>query len=173
MDVISNSFSRFHQKEDAAATIDEEDTFGRELWKKFMDLFEEEAGSDDHGVISIEFIVYSLLRFLTAVFIIPLWIILGAVTFGVMWPPQVREKLLTGRLTRRSAKEAENRMNQVTQLRTDLSLLHAEIVMDIDRGRDEIVDIKNRLDGAKMEIHLEMNNIKEIVTELFETVMAG
>jgi len=173
MDVISNSFSRFHQKEDAAATIDEEDTFGRELWKKFMYLFEEEAGSDDHGVISIEFIVYSLLRFFTAVFIIPLWIILGAVTCGVMWPPQVREKLLTGRLTRRSVKEVENRMNQVTQLRTDLSLLHAEIVMDIDRGRDEIVDIKNRLDGAKTEIHLEMNNIKEIVTELFETVMAG
>lgn len=173
MDVISNSFSRFHQREDAAATIDEEDTFGRELWKKLMDLFEDEAGSDDHGVISIEFIVYSLIRFFTAVFLIPLWIILGAATCGVMWPPQVREKLLTGRLTRRSVKEVENRIHQVTQLRTDLSSLHAEIIVDIDRGREEIVDIKQRLDGAKAEIHLEMNNVKEIVTELFETVMAG
>ena len=170
MDVISNSFLRFRRKEDTVATFDEEDTFGRELWKKFMYLFEEEVANEDHGVISLEFVIYSLLRLFTAIFIIPVWIVLGAVTFGMLWPPQVREQLLTGRLTRRSTTEVTNRMNQVLTLRQDLASFHTEIIMDMDRGRDEIEDIKIHLQGAKTEINIEMNKVKETVTELFEVV---
>ena len=55
-----------------------------------MCLIEEEVANEDHGVISIEFVMYILLRLFTAIFIIPLWIVLGAATFGMLWPPQVR-----------------------------------------------------------------------------------
>lgn len=139
-----------------------------ELWKKFMYLFEDDV--DDHGVFSVEFIIYSLLRFCSACLIIPLWLILGAVTFGLLWPPQVRETLLTSRLTMRSekAEEDRDRMQRVSSLRQDVSNFHDEVVNDIDKGRDEIDTIKVLLDGARTEISMEMDSVKEIVTELFE-----
>ena len=50
-----------------------------ELWKKFMYLFENDI--DDVKVFSIDYIIYTLLKIVSAVIIIPLWIIIGAVTF--------------------------------------------------------------------------------------------
>ena len=40
--------------------------------------------------------------------------------------------------------------------------------LDIEKGRDEMYIVKAVLDSTKTEIHDEMNNVKEIVTELFE-----
>ena len=166
MDVISNGFNQFKTRDGDVTAFDEENATAREMWKKFIFLFDD---VDDHGIISVEFIMYFLLRLVTACFIIPLWLVLGFITCGILWPPQIREKLLRGRfIVHSKAAENRNRMNQVTKLRHDISTFHEEVLGDIGKGRNEINAIKALLDSSKTEIHSELNNVKEIVTELFE-----
>ena len=171
MDVISNGFNRFQTRrqegENEPSKLEEDDVFLRELWKKFMYLFDDDI--DDHGIASCEFLIYGMLRIGTACFVIPLWLVLGLFTCGLLWPPQIREKLLTGHLTSRTTPNiSEDRLRQISELRDEISMFHTEMVMDMARGREDISEVKFHLDGAKLQIHTEMNNVKEIVTELFE-----
>ena len=165
MDVISNNFARLGGGGGAVVT---EDSVMGELWKKFMYLFDDDI--DEHGVMSVEFIVYIVLRVFAACVIIPLWLIIGFLTFGMLWPPQVREKLLTSQLVGRTEKESaeRTRMEQVRVIKEDISSFQGEVRVDIEKGRDEMYIVKAVLDSTKTEIHNEMNEVKEIVTELFE-----
>jgi hypothetical protein len=164
MDVISNNFNR---KGGGEPKLTEESTMG-ELWKKFMYLFDEDI--DDHGVLSMEFIVYNVLRIFAACIVIPLWIIIGFVTFGMLWPPQVREKLLTSQMSSRTkeASKERTRLDQVKTLKEDVIDLQKEVRDDMEKGRQELAITKTVLDSTKTELHAEMNSVKEIVTELFE-----
>ena len=167
MDVISNNFSRKGQGE-VRAVVDAEDTSMGELWKKFMYLFDDDM--DEHGVLSVEFIVYNILRVVAAIVIIPLWLIIGFLTCGMLWPPQVRKKLLTSKIIGRTkeANAERTRLNQLKNLKEDVDIFQEEVRADMERGRDEVYIIKTVLDTTKTELHDEMHNVKEIVTELFE-----
>mmetsp|Transcript_12465 Transcript_12465/g.26922 ORF Transcript_12465/g.26922 Transcript_12465/m.26922 type:complete len:833 (-) Transcript_12465:1491-3989(-) len=101
MDVISNSFSRKGRGE-ARGVFEADDGAMGELWKKFMYLFDDDI--DDHGVMSVEFIIYNILRMFAAIIVIPLWLVIGLLTLGFLWPPQVREKLLTSKMIDRTEK---------------------------------------------------------------------
>lgn len=79
MDVISNKFAG-RGRGDVRGVYSAEDTTSGELWKKIMFLFDDDI--DEHGVLSVEFIMYNVFRAFTAIFIIPLWFIVGLVTFG-------------------------------------------------------------------------------------------
>ena len=163
MDVISSNFARKGER----GSSSEESATG-ELWKKFMYLFDDEI--DEHGIMSIESIVYIVLKVFAACVIIPLWIIFGLITFGMLWPPQVREKLLTSQTANLVEKDSaeRTRLDQVSRLKEDVNSFQEEVRVDMEKGRDEIYIVKAVLDSTKTEIHDEMNNVKEIVTELFE-----
>lgn len=172
MDVISNNFSRMGRGEAQFENDENNSNTMGELWKKFMYLFDDDV--DEHGVMSVEFIVYNILRVFALFVIIPLWIIIGAISMGMLWPPQVREKLLTNKIARRTEKTSAERMrlNQVSKLKEDVTSLQKEVRADMERGRNEMYLVKTVLDSTKTEIHTEMNNVKEIVTELFELLSA-
>lgn len=110
------------------------------------------------------------MRVFTACVIIPLWIIIGFISFGMLWPPQVREKLLTSQMTSRTEKESaeRTRLDQVSRLKEDVTSFQEEVRVDMEKGRDDLYIVKAVLDSTKTEIHEEMDNVKEIVTELFE-----
>ena len=174
MDVISSGlrFCRRKEKKPKKKYKDEdvdEDSMG-EVWKKLIYLFED----DRDVIISVDFIIYKLLKVVVAVFIIPLWLITGAVTFGLLWPPQIRAKLMTttARLNGNASAEYE-RKSQMKTLRQDLSSLQDEIKAGIDLGRQELDTVRSALDVAKSDISIEMNNVKDIVTELFQYLSAS
>ncbi|KAK1745711.1 ion transport protein [Skeletonema marinoi] len=170
MDVIISGLSRCRTNDDDAENASE-NSMG-ELWKKFIYLFEDDI--EDRNVFSVDYIVYILLKIVTAVFIIPLWLIIGAITFGMLWPPQIRAKLMTSRTTRRGNESVEHeRMSQMTTLRKDVSILQDEIKADIDKGRQELDTVRSVLGTAKSDINIEMNNVKDIVTELFECLSSS
>ena len=169
MDVIISGLSRCRNDDDNVAEVNE-NSMG-ELWKKFMYLFEDDM--NDH-TFSVDFIIFTLLKVATAVFIIPLWLGIGAITFGMLWPPQIRAKLMTSRTTRQVNASAEYyRKNQMMTLREDVSVLQDDINTDFDRGRQELETVRNVLETAKSDIHEEMNNLKDIVAELFECLSAS
>mmetsp|Transcript_6150 Transcript_6150/g.10426 ORF Transcript_6150/g.10426 Transcript_6150/m.10426 type:complete len:853 (-) Transcript_6150:113-2671(-) len=171
MDVIISGLSRCRNNDDNAEDANENSM--SELWKKFMYFIE--ADMDDKKYFSVDYIIYTFLRFVTAVIIIPLWIIIGAITFGMLWPPQIRSKLMQSRTTRQIGNESVEhvRMKQVTSLREGVSVLQDEIKADIDRGRQELDNVRSVLETAKADINTEMKNVKDLVTELFECLSAS
>jgi len=167
MDVISNQFSRKGRGE-ARGVFDGDDGAVGELWKKIMYLFDDDI--DDHGVMSVEFIIYNILRLFAACIVIPLWLVIGFISLGLLWPPQVREMLLTTKMTNRTEKAdgERHRLDQVNTLKENVSFFQEELKTDMEKGRDELYAIKAVLDTTKTEIHMEMDEVKEIVTDLFE-----
>lgn len=170
MDVIGtnvyNRCKRFRGSEDT--NPEEEVSILGEVWKKLMYLFED---SDmHHGGITFELILYNLLRVGMACIVIPLWIIVGLMTFGVLWPPQVREYLLTSRLTQTSAKgEAERaRLERVEVLRQDVSNFHREVKEDLYKGREDITTVRVFIQNFREQSAAEMKDVKRIVMELYE-----
>lgn len=98
-----------------------DEIFGKELWKKIIELFEDEV---EEGILSFDFWAYAVLRLLAAVFIIPLWLVLGVVTVGWFWPPQIREAVLTSTVSKHSsdvAKKTNDGRRKLRNLRRKLS----------------------------------------------------
>ena len=150
----------------------EHSTTTGEMWKKFMYLFDDDI--DDHGGTSFQFILYNVLRVFAAFVILPLWVVIGFMSFGMLWPPQIREKIFTSQMTGRTEQSSEerNRLNQVNTLKEEVSAYDKEMRADMEKGRNEMNTIKAVLGTTKTEIHTEMNEVKEIVTELFELLSA-
>ncbi|KAL3899907.1 MAG: hypothetical protein SGARI_006358, partial [Bacillariaceae sp.] len=142
-------------------------TFGKDVWKALMDLFEYEP---DEGVLSFEFLCYMVLR-LCAIVVIPLWVVLGALVAGWLWPPQVRKQLFTQVVSKHSSeteKEEELRKTQVQSLKVEIDALKDELMQELALDRTQVVQMKSSVAERKLEIQNEMKHIKRIVTMLFE-----
>jgi hypothetical protein len=177
MDAIANGpwKARFYKSlgcGDASETRNissrQQTVFGKESWKQIMDLFEDEI---DASVFSLEFLTYTFLRVMAAVFIIPLWFILGALTVGWLWPPQVREGIFTSSVLAHSSeseKEDELRITQVTKLEQEVVAFKEDMLQELAMDRTNVVQMKSQVAERKTEIANEMKHIKRLVTILFE-----
>lgn len=142
--------------------------FGKELWLQAMELFEDEV---DDGIFSVDFLLYTLLRVVVALFVIPLWLLLGVITLGWCWPPQVREAVFTSTVFKHSSdteKEDELRKTQVKKLQEDVMGLKDELLQELALDRTQVVQMKSQVAERKLEITNEMKDIKKIVAILFE-----
>lgn len=145
----------------------QESVFGKELWKQIVDLFVDDV---EEGIMSFDFLAYTLLR-IAAVFVVPLWLALGMITAGLLWPPQVREFVFTSTVFKHSSdieKQNELRKTQVLQLQQEVKDLNEEILQELALDRSQVVQLKSQVAERKIEIQNEMRNIKRIVAILFE-----
>lgn len=141
---------------------------GKQFWKQIMELYEEDV---EEGVLSIDFVAYSLLRVLAALFLIPAWLLLGLFSMGWYWPPQVREFIFTSTVFAHSneqAKEDDLRKTQVTNLENEVSALKEDLLQELAMDRTQVVQIKSQVAERRQEIANEMKQIKKLVTLLFE-----
>jgi hypothetical protein len=142
--------------------------FGKDMWKQIMDLFVDDV---EEGYFSVDFFAYVFLRLLAAVFIIPLWLVLGIFTAGWLWPPQVREAVFTSTVLKHSSdteKEDEMRKTQVKKLEEEVKALKDELVQELALGRTQVVQIKSQAAERKLEIASEIRDIKRMVALMFE-----
>jgi Ion transport protein len=145
-----------------------EQVFGKELWNRCMELFEDEI---DDGYMSLDFMLYTILRMIVAMLIIPLWLLVGIITLGWFWPPQVREAVFTSTVFKHSSdsvKEDELRKTQVKKLHDEVTELKDEILQELALDRTQIVQMKSQVAERKIEIGNEIKDIKKIVAMLFE-----
>jgi ankyrin repeat protein len=143
-------------------------TFGQDAWKRMMDLlFEEDS---DVSVLNIEFYCYFVLRVVTALIIVPTWFLLGIVTFGILWPPQIRAFFFTSKVTKASESDREDalRKTQIESLHVVIQDLKNELLKDLAVDRTQVVQLKSSVAEKKLEIQNEMKHIKRVVTMLFE-----
>lgn len=101
----------------------------RDLWNTLTGLFEENPYEYmDVSPGSFDFWCYLLLR-IVAIFIIPVWLILGLVTAGWLWPPQIRERLLCQTNVRISRADiAIKAKKEISTLRHELRNLKREVL---------------------------------------------
>jgi Ion transport protein len=142
--------------------------FGQVLWAQIMELFEDDV---EGGIFSVDFFLYSTLRCLVAVFVIPFWLFLGLLTLGWCWPPQIRERVFISTVFKHSSdseKEDELRRTQVKVLQEEVTGLKDELLQELALDRTQVVQMKSQVAERKLEISNEMKEIKKIVAILFE-----
>jgi hypothetical protein len=166
MDAIANFLRQMTGRttEDSRIKV----TFGRAWWKTLMDLYEDDI---DERAFSLEFISFTLLRIGTAIVIIPCWLLFGLLTFGCLWPPQIREAVFTSQVLKHSSdleKEKEMRKLQVNILRQDVRVLKDDLMQELAVYRTQVVQMKSLVAERKQAIQGEMKQIKRIVAMLFE-----
>lgn len=143
-------------------------SFGREFWKRLMDLFEDDV---EDNVVTVEFWAYNLLRLFAALVIIPSWIVLGLLSAGWLWPPQLREAVFTSTVAQHSSeseREDELRKTQVIMLQKEVDDLEEDMLRELKVDRIQVVQIKSSIAERRTEIANEMKDIKRIMTMLFD-----
>ena len=158
----------FHVKDGPENTGHVDVSFGKEFWKRLMDLFEDDA---EDNFFTVEFWAFNLLRVFAALMIIPAWIVLGLLSAGWLWPPQLREAIFTSTVSKHSSeseREDELRKTQVISLAKEVEELEEDMTQELKVNRIQVVQMKSSIDDRRAEIASEMKHIKRIMTMLFD-----
>lgn len=144
--------------------------FLRELWTQLMLLFNSNLYDDiDMRPSSIEFWFYIFFRVMAVVFIIPIWLLLGLVTIGFLWPPQVREYLFVQTETRLTRAEREKqKLDQLKVIQTEMNTLKTEIKEEMAGDRDQLAVLKMDVDTIQSEIQSDLQQVRELMTTLLD-----
>jgi len=143
-------------------------TFGRELWDQLMDLFQDDV---DYGSMSADIFLSTITRVFVALIVIPLWFIFGLLTFGSLWPPQIRGAIFTSNIRKHSSKVDEDdelRRRQTRILQREVETLKEDLQEDLAVDRTQMMQMKSDVAERKQEIQAEMKKIQQLVTMLFE-----
>ena len=153
--------------EQVPASTNQKAVFGYETWKQFLGLFEEDMYE---SVFSFDFAICIVLRAL-AVIVIPLWFLLGLLTMGLLWPPQLRKQIFTSNVVKHNSdaeRENELRRTQVSQLEQEVMMMRDDLLQELAMDRTQVAQMKSNVAERKQEIAHEMKQIKRLVTMLFE-----
>ena len=155
------------------------------MWKSLMDYFDDDA-TGDMRMLSMDYWMYLLIRFVVACVIIPSWILLGLLSAGWFWPPQVRKAMFVqsissddegqggggggggGDAIGRGGRTSDSSARDVSEMRIDLRAARDQIRVDMEVGRKEVDEVRGRMGDHKGEVMGQMKEIKQIMTFLFE-----
>jgi hypothetical protein len=141
----------------------------RDAWKSIMSLFEDNMYDDvDLRPAKIEFWVYLFYKAL-AVLVIPLWLVLGFFSVGVLWPPQVRVWLFVQQDTDASRAEIERlKLEQLRSIENDMKSLKNELRKEMANDREEMFRMKAEVDAVQGEVLSDLQQVKELMTTLLD-----
>jgi hypothetical protein len=135
-----------------------------EAWQQVWLLFDLNLYED---IDWIETFVYNIFRIFAIVVVIPLWLAIGALTAGWLWPPQVREWLFVQRDTVVSRSELElQKLDQLKSIQTDLKALKLEIMREMAKDRDEMIRMKAEVETVQGEVFADLQQVKELMGSL-------
>jgi len=136
-------------------------------WKKLIECFDPEVDSNGMGMI-----LYVPLRVFISMFLIPFWLLLGILSAGWLWPPQVREGLFVQKVSipedSGDAEMMEKRIAEVSDLKKDLKSAQEHLIGQFLEDRKDVSALKDQVKDIKRELKEEMKNIKGVMTSLFE-----
>jgi len=158
------------ENEEGAALVKKEDvveiSWERICWKKLIECFDPEV-----NMLMNSMMLIAPLRLFVAMFLIPFWLLLGIMSAGWLWPPQVREGLFVQAVSvpdEYAGKEMEKRIEEVTLLKKDLKIVQVQLVDQFVNDRKDVSALRNQVKDIKKELKKEMKNIKMVMTSLFE-----
>jgi glycerol-3-phosphate cytidylyltransferase-like family protein len=140
----------------------------REAWTSIT--FESNVFDDaDLHPSKIEFWVYLCYEGVALFLIIPVWLVLGMATAGVLWPPQVREYIFVQKETAVSRSEIERqKLEQLREIQSDVKTLKTEISKEMTSDRDDMVRMKAEVEAVQIEYLSDLQQMKELMTTLLD-----
>ena len=109
------------------------------------------------------------MRFASVVFVIPIWLIVGFLTAGWLWPPQVREYLFQQKKAAISrADMAEQVTAQINELQVEIQDLRTEIRNEMKSDRKEFALVKAEVEAVQAEVMADLLQVKEFMIHLLE-----
>ena len=142
----------------------------RYAWKSIMNLFDPNLYETyDVSAASFEFWCYFLVRFAAIIFVIPVWLIVGLCTAGLLWPPQVREYLFQQKKAAISrADMAEQVTAQINDLKNEIKMLRLELKGEMKSDRKEFALVKAEVESVQAEVMADLLQVKEIMVTLLD-----
>jgi len=135
-------------------------------WKKLIECFDPEMESGMGAIL------YVPLRIFVSMVLIPLWLFMGILSAGWLWPPQIREGLFVQKISKLEdtggENEIEKRIGEVDSLMKDIISLQEGLLKETLSDRNDIIALKKRVTGIRKELKKEMKSIKGVMTKLFE-----
>ena len=147
--------------------VDRSEEWFRDKWNSLTSIFEHDVyGDAGEDIRPIDF-WYDVLNKTLAVLVIPPWLILGFVTVGILWPPQVREWLFVQQDTAASRAEIERmKLEQLREIQRDTQLLKDDLRMEMQQDRSEIFRVKAEVDAVQEEVLADLQQVNALVTTL-------
>jgi hypothetical protein len=145
------------------------DDIFRDVWKSLMGMFESHFYDElETRPGHLLFLVGILYRGLTLLVIIPIWIMLGFATAGILWPPQIREYLFVQKATSMSRAEIERaKLAQLREIQGDIKALKTDIRKDMASDREEMMRMKAEVEAIQSEVLADLQQ----VTDLMKTIL--
>lgn len=144
----------------------------RHIWGSVTGLFTDTHYYEDEKVsfTNIEFWVFAAYQCFALLVVIPIWVALGVVTVGILWPPQVREYMLlqseTGQLSQQSRER--QKLEQLREIQNDIAQLKTEIQREIEADRSDMARMKMDVENVQAEVLSDLQQIKELMTTLLD-----
>ena len=137
-------------------------------WKSIVQLFDQNL-YDDIALKpqNIEFWCYFFFQGAAVLFVIPLWVLAGLVTAGVLWPPQIREYLFVQKETAISRSDLEKqKLGQLKAIQTSIKTLKADLRREMTFDREEMIRVKKDVDTIKGDVMSDLEQVRELMTTL-------
>lgn len=100
-----------------------------------------------------------------AIIIISVWFVLGLATMGLLWPAQIRQKLLCQTKTELlMADMAEDSQAEMKKLRHDLRHLKTVVLTEKRNDRIEVAKIRKEVEAVQNEVIADLQQVKEIMS---------
>ena len=133
-------------------------------WAQVMQLFDETLYEDMDW---LEAWVYNFFRIFSILFIIPFWFLMGVVTVGLLWPPQIREALFVQKETGISRAEIERRkLEKLIGIQNDMKVLKQDITREMENDRDEMMRMRAEVEAVQTEVVADLQQVKELLSSL-------
>lgn len=137
----------------------------RDLWIKMVMFLREDT--DDTPMV--ETILYSFLKMLLILVIIPIWVSLGIISAGWLFPPQVREWIFIKNETQELAlntKNAEDMEDEIDKLKKEVKQIKAKTQAQLFAVRQDCLALRNEVEEMRISIQDELNIIKKVANAL-------
>ena len=139
------------------------------VWQASMYLWEFHPDESTESFFRYRFVPLAL-----SCLLIPLWCLVGFVTAGWLWPPQIRENLFSSTVWHRSASaQAEDALQEYREqeekkLQKQVKAARENFYQGLAENRVQYAQIKASVTERKQEMQKECKEIKRIITNLFE-----
>jgi len=125
--------------------------------------FLRERQTDDISLL--EFYLFTFLRIIIVLLVIPLWFALGLFTAGSFWPPQIREWLFAGREGGRNDSAMANSVNlEIKYAKDQIKDMSAEL--KVKRSKNGQHELCNKLEHIKSNFVNDLSEIKLLTIEI-------
>jgi len=134
---------------------------GRESWESLVNVLQAPVPSNFFSSLN------QLITKIAVLALMACWIMLGLLSLGTLWPPQIREYILTNSATSNIDLVEEVSM-QISELRKEVHDLKSSSRSERRRDRNQLISVREDAEALQKSVLDDMAQIRDIMKTLLE-----